>query len=182
MTAVSTILSEIGDLMSELNNQDIEHFTKDIVAAKKVFAVGSGRALLVLKCFAKRLSHCGIDVHVIGETTTPPVAAGDLLIVASCSGKTAIPLAVAAEARQIGARLWGVTACADNPIAEHCDRILEIPCSGFKQNDAKIVSAQPMNNLFEQALHIVLDAISWCVQEEKDVSDKQLCSRHANIE
>jgi len=180
--AVFTVLSEMKDCMEKLDTQDIEEFATDIVGAKRVFVAGAGRALLLLKCFAKRLSHAEISVHVIGETTTPPIVSGDLLIVASCSGKTVTPFAIAGKAKEIGAKLWGITACADSPITKYCDRILVVPGSGYKQNSAKIVSVQPMNNLFEQVLHIALDIVSWLVQEAKGISNSHLCSRHANIE
>lgn len=180
--AASTVLSEITKLLEFLDSREVIDFAKDIVKANRVFVAGSGRAMLLSKCFAKRLSHAEVDVSVIGETTTPPVAAGNLVIVASCSGKTVVPLAIATKARQMGAKLWAITACLDSPIANQCNRALILSSSGYKQNDAKMVSAQPMNNLFEQGLHIVFDIVSWSIQKEKGISDDKLCSHHANIE
>ena len=179
---VSLVLDEITKVMNCLNLQDIEHFIQDIVGANRVFLAGSGRVLLQLKCFAKRLSQTEIDAYVIGETTTPPVAPGDILIVSSCSGKTIIPLAVATQARMLGARLWGITTCTKSPVADCCDRLLNISCTGYRQNNAEIESSQPMNNLFEQILHLLFDIINWEAQKIKGLSDEKLRRNHANIE
>ncbi|RLD38888.1 MAG: hypothetical protein DRI83_01990 [Bacteroidetes bacterium] len=179
---VSTVLGEITKLLEFLDSREVIDFTKDIVKTKRVFVAGSGRALLLSKCFAKRLSHAEVDVSVIGETTTPPVTAGELVIVASCSGESVIPLAITTKAKQMGAMLWGITACPDSSIAKQCNRVLILSSSGYKQDDAKVISAQPMNNLFEQGLHIVFDIVSWSVQKEKGISDDKLCGHHTNIE
>ena len=46
---------------------------------------GLGRDGLQMKGLAMRLFHLGLDAHVVGEMTTPPVGTGDLLI---CSAAT----------------------------------------------------------------------------------------------
>ena len=180
--AIITALAEMAECLGNINARDTEACAKDILETNTVFVAGAGRALFQLRCFAKRLSQIGISVHVIGDTTAAPIVPGDLLIIASCSGKTMIPLAIAAKAKEIGARLWAITASPESPVTKHCDRVLLIPCCGYRQDNAKSPSVQPMNNLFEQALHIVLDTVSWRIQEAKGVSGDDLCSRHANIE
>ena len=39
---------------------------------------GQGRTGLVMQALAMRLYHLGLDAHVAGAMTTPPVGAGDL--------------------------------------------------------------------------------------------------------
>ena len=180
--AFSTVLTEINVVIGTLDQRQLGALIEDILAAERVFVMGAGRVRYLLKCFAKRLSHAGVDVHVIGETTTPPIAAGDLLLVASCSGSTATPLAVATKAHVMGLRLCGITGNADSPIARQCHRLVVIPCAGDGGSGSRPASLQPMNNLFEQALHLVVDVVSWAVQEEKGVSPAALWERHANIE
>ncbi len=181
-SAVSTVLSEITKLLEILNTREVIDFSNEIITADKVFIAGSGRVLLLSKCFAKRLSHIEVDVNVIGEITTPPVSIGDLVIVASCSGETMIPLAVAVKAREIGAKIWGITACPDSSLAKQCEQVIKLSASEYKQNNTKVTSIQPMNNLFEQGLHIFFDVVSCVVQDKKGITSKTLCSHHANIE
>lgn len=144
--------------------------------------MGAGRVMFILHTFAKRLSQMRLDVHIIGSTTAPPVASGDLLIIASCSGKTVTPVAVAEKARQTGANLWSITAGGDSPLTRFCGRILLIPCAKDSGDGSGRASVQPLNNLFEQVLHLLLDYIGWVVQETKSFSEEDLWKRHANIE
>jgi len=51
---VSTVLGEITKLLEFLDSREVIDFTKDIVKTKRVFVAGSGRALLLSKCFAGR--------------------------------------------------------------------------------------------------------------------------------
>ena len=181
-SAVSTVLSEITTFLRCLSIREIEDFTNAIIRADRVFIAGSGRVMLLSKCFAKRLSHAEVDVGIIGETTTPPVAEGNMVIVASCSGETMIPLAIAAKAREMGAKVWSITASPDSSLAKQCEQVIKLPASDYKHDNAKVLSIQPMNNLFEQGLHILFDVVSWVVQEKKGISSKTLGSHHANIE
>lgn len=56
--------------------------------ARRVFVHGAGRSGLALQMTAMRLMHVGLQVHVVGETTTPAIGEGDLLLTASGSGTT----------------------------------------------------------------------------------------------
>lgn len=179
---ISTVLGEVESVLYSIDSRDIEDMTEGILKSDKIFLAAAGRVMFVLHTFAKRLSQMGLDVHMIGGTTAPPVASGDLLIVASCSGKTVTPVAVAEKARQIGAKLWGITASEDSPLARLCDRILLIPSSQNSRDGSEIASVQPLNNLFEQVLHLLLDYISWAVQKTKGLSEHDIWEHHANIE
>ena len=45
--------------------------------------LGAGRSALALKMVAMRLRHLGLDAYVAGETISPALGEGDLLLVAS---------------------------------------------------------------------------------------------------
>jgi 6-phospho-3-hexuloisomerase len=51
-----------------------------------------------------RLFHLGLDVHVAGDMTTPPVGKGDLLIVSSGPGKLSTVAALLEVAKKASAR------------------------------------------------------------------------------
>src|ERR1700680_4094632 len=61
-----------------------------IVAAKRIAIYGAGREGLQMDGFAMRLFHLGLDVHVVGDMTVPPLGAGDLLFVSSGPGASNI--------------------------------------------------------------------------------------------
>ncbi|MFN8450573.1 MAG: hypothetical protein U0521_18795 [Anaerolineae bacterium] len=43
---------------------------------------------MMIKALAMRLMHLGFDTHVVGDVTTPPLGAGDLLIVSAGPGNS----------------------------------------------------------------------------------------------
>jgi Predicted sugar phosphate isomerase involved in capsule formation len=45
--------------------------------------MGAGRSGLVAKAFAMRLMHLGMISYVVGETITPALQTGDLIVVLS---------------------------------------------------------------------------------------------------
>ena len=59
-----------------------------VKAVPRVFITGAGRSGLVGRFFVMRLVHLGKSAFVVGETTTPAINEGDLLIAISGSGNT----------------------------------------------------------------------------------------------
>ena len=85
-------MKEIGqhvlDASGALNSKQVNSFIEALLSAKRVFVIGAGRSGLVAKAFAMRLMHLGLDIHVVGETITPALREGDILVVVSGSGET----------------------------------------------------------------------------------------------
>ena len=87
-SSVRNIISEISSVMEEIDENTIEEVISEILNANKIFIVGAGRSGLVGKAFAMRLMQIGFKVYVVGETITPSMEEGDLLIAISNSGET----------------------------------------------------------------------------------------------
>ena len=68
-----------------------------------------------MRALGMRLMHLGKTVYVVGETTTPSIAAEDLLILGSGSGRTTGLLAMAEKARSRGAQIMLFTTDATSP-------------------------------------------------------------------
>ena len=86
---------ELMDIVAELKNasvqmpeEKIDQFIEAVDTHERIFVYGTGRSGLMLKALAMRLMQMGYQSYVVGETTTPSVGKGDLLIVASASGET----------------------------------------------------------------------------------------------
>jgi 6-phospho-3-hexuloisomerase len=73
-----------------------------------------------------RLMHVGKNAHIVGETCTPRICCGHLLVAISASGRTRMILDIAAVARRQGAKVIAMTACPDSPLAESADYVLGI--------------------------------------------------------
>ncbi len=55
--------------------------------ARKIFVAGAGRSGFMIKSFAMRMMHIGLEAYAVGETIAPRLEKEDLLIMASGSGK-----------------------------------------------------------------------------------------------
>lgn len=146
-----------------------------ICAHQRIFVCGAGRTGLMMKALAMRLAQTGRVVYVVGETVTPAITAGDLLILASASGKTASICRYAEIARSIGAQLLIFTGASHSPLTEiaPADVCFDTPS---KEDGANAVSL--MGTLFEQALLLFSDQVILALNEDSSA----MRARHANLE
>ena len=87
-TTLTTILAEISQVLSHIPEDDLEITAKRLEQAPRIFVIGEGRSGLMARAFAMRLMHLGAVSYVIGETITPAIAEGDILVAISGSGRT----------------------------------------------------------------------------------------------
>ena len=100
-----TVLREIEETLGEIDQTKITYFLKQIMDAQRVFIVGVGRTGLIMRCFAMRLMHLGIEVQIIGDITTTAVGKNDLLLIGSGSGETGSILSIARKAHNLGVHI-----------------------------------------------------------------------------
>jgi 6-phospho-3-hexuloisomerase len=182
--ALAAIVGEIDECLGKVRQESIEQVLLEIVGAKRVFLAGRGRSALGIQGFTMRLMHLGMDAYLVGETTTPPIGAGDCLLIGSGSGATPSLLALAAKAKAIGAKILLFTIDPNSPIAEQANSIVVIPaCSPkVRTSTANGQSIQPMGSLFEQCLFLLLDALVLVLMQEHNVTAAEMFTRHANLE
>jgi 6-phospho-3-hexuloisomerase len=178
------IVAEIGGCLGNVDQRRLEQALQQITAAKRVFLAARGRSALGIGGFAMRLMHLGIDAHLVGETTAPPIRAGDCLIIGSGSGATASLVAHAAKAHEIGAKIVLFTINPESPIAQLADSVVIIPAPSPKARIAVTAShsIQPMGSLFEQCLFLVLDGLVLVLMQKYKMTSAEMFSRHANLE
>jgi len=82
-------LADLARVIDALPNGAADPLIGAIVAAKRIALHGLGREGLQMRGLAMRLFHMGLDVHVVGDMTTPPLGPGDLLIVSVGPGDAA---------------------------------------------------------------------------------------------
>jgi 6-phospho-3-hexuloisomerase len=154
-----------------------------ILAAKKIFVAGAGRSRLMARAFAMRLMHLGFTAYVVGETVTPNIEAGDLLIIGSGSGETASLVSMAAKAKSIGFTLALVSIFPKSSIGKQADVVIKIIAPTIKvKTDIGFTSIQPMGSLFEQTLLVAFDAMILWLMEKLGKSADAMFNRHANLE
>src|SRR5512143_1955726 len=81
-------IDELTSAVAGIQAVQAEAFLGALRSHPRIFMLGSGRSGMVMSMFAMRLMHLGLDVHRIGESTTPAIHKGDLLIIGSGSGET----------------------------------------------------------------------------------------------
>ena len=126
-TLFTGVIGEIDRCLRAVSPEQFDAAVETIDAAERVFVAGAGRTGLAMRAFAMRLMHLGKTAYVVGETTTPGIAAGDLLVIGSGSGRTASLQAAAGKAKQLGARILLLTIDPGSPIGKLADAIVEIP-------------------------------------------------------
>ena len=135
-------------------------------------------------------AHLGVAAHWVGEVTTPPIGAGDLLLLGSGSGRTASLINHAHTAATFGATVSLLTIDAGSPLGELADRtsgsVIVLPAPTPKLEDGGIgsgvKSVQPMGTLFEQTLGLTCDAMVLLLMEQSGQGTDEMFTRHANME
>jgi len=183
-SAIDLVLAEntrISHAIARDNTETVRAAIDLLGAASRVFVLGSGRSGLALRMLAMRLMHLGLTVHVVGEVTTPAIAAGDVLLAASGSGTTAGIIRSATTTAATGASVIAVTTAADSPLVQLAQVAVIIPAAQ-KQDHGETRSAQYSGGLFEQALLLLGDALFHVMWKESGASAEELWPRHANLE
>lgn len=181
---LSSIIGELSEAAAHIDESQVLKLANACESASRVFVGGAGRSGFVGRGLANRLLHLGLTVSFIGEPTTPPIDAGDLLIVISGSGRTASLLASAKKAKGLGASVATVTVDPTAPIGTLADEAVVLPGTSrlAEPGDGDITSIQPVGSLFEQLSWLVCDALIVTLRDRSGQSNDDLLARHANME
>ena len=181
---INTVADEISTVLSKVNVEEAIALSKELQEAKRIFISGEGRSGLMGKAIAMRLMHGGYHVYVTGETITPSIEDGDLLVAISGSGSTGSMLQFASKAKAIGAKLFLVTTNRESKIAAISDGILVIPAATKHRLPDESKTIQPLGNQFDQSVHLLLDAviIATIQGDNHETANAKMTMRHANLE
>ena len=111
MQLMATRINSIADHISD---EEVSHFIQELLNARRIYVMGAGRSGLVAKAFAMRLMHLGMISYVVGETITPALQRGDLIVVLSGSGKTRTIMEIVQTAKEIGGRISLITSNSES--------------------------------------------------------------------
>ena len=182
--SLSLIVDELGSVVERLLATDglaVDALVDEISRARAVFVHGAGRSGLALRMTAMRLMHLGLDVHVVGETTTPAIAEGDVLLTASGSGTTESIVRAARTAVEAGARVALITTATESPLSELASATVVVPAAA-KLDRSMTASDQYAGSLFEQAVVLIGDALFHTLWQRSGHTADELWPRHANLE
>ena len=190
----NAVVSEIKKSLLSVSAKQTQCLVDQITIAQRVFLVAIGRVNLSLQCFGKRLAHLGIKVELVGSLTEKPATSKDLLIVASGSGESLIPVQIVKKAKSIGCKIFLITSAKKSTIKKMSDFCVEIKTptkndinknlneSLYDRASKMQKSVQPMSSLFDQVLHIYGDIVSLGIIEKLKINKNKLWKHHANLE
>ena len=178
---ISLVRDEITTTAAKMDARELAALAGHLSQGGRVFVAGAGRSGLVLRMAAMRLMHLGLTVHIAGDTTTPAISSGDLLLVASGSGTTSGVVKSAETAAKAGARIAAFTTNAESPLARLADALVIIPAAQ-KTDHGSGVTRQYSGSLFEQVLFLAAEAIFQSLWDNTDEPAEELWLRHANLE
>ena len=193
--AAKEILHGISEAMSGLDLSQVEGMLEALLLARaegrKVLVVGTGRSGLVGRAFAMRLMHLGFNIYVMGETITPAIGDGDLVLIISGSGSTTMPVTMAGMAKRLEARVLAVTSHSDSPLGRTADHVVVVSGRKRMAREEEYHSRQllgeheplaPMGTLFEDSCMVFLDSVIAELMARLGTSEEEMKRKHAAIE
>ena len=183
----------ITEIANSINEEQISAFIQAILDAKRIYVMGAGRSGLVAKSFAMRLMHTGFTSYVVGETITPAIAEGDLIIAFSGSGNTKTIADIAETAKNFGVKIALISSDENSRIGKLADFMIKIETQRdpiakdsheyeIRQMLGAYRSFAPLGTIFETSSLIFSDAVISTIMTVKKIDESELKRRHTNIE
>jgi 6-phospho-3-hexuloisomerase len=159
----------------EHDTEGTEQFVDMMISSPTIFIYGVGRSGLIAKAFAIRLVQMGLEVYFVGETITPIVEEGNLVIIVSQTGNTMSCIQTANIVRRVGAKVIAVTSNDHSKLANASNLVIHI--SPTKDEERGILA--PLGTLFEDATLVYLDGIVAQLMQKLGQSEGSMRRRHA---
>jgi 6-phospho 3-hexuloisomerase len=195
-TVISTmelISSQVKATALSIPKQDVESMLRLLRNCKEngncVFVAGAGRSGLMGRAFAMRLMHLGFKAYVVGETVTPAIRKGDVLIAISGSGSTKSVVIAAEKCKEVGAFIISLTSKAESVLGNLSSVNVVLPSKSNADKADDNLSAAGNNSAlmlmgtgFEISTLVFADAFVLHLASVIKVSESEMKERHANTE
>lgn len=177
----SLAFAELAGVFDRIDAAAAETIAAETIGARRIVLHGLGREGLMIRAFCMRLMHLGLDAHMAGDVTTPPVGPGDLLVTSSGPGNLRSVQTMLELARAAGARTLVLTAQPGGTDPRLADIAVHIPAQTMA-NDPGSESMLAMGTAYEIAQLILLDIATIRIRELTGQTAEQLRGRHYNLE
>ncbi len=156
---------------------------KALAGAGRIACYGVGREGLMMKALAMRLYHLGLDAHVVGDMTAPPLGLGDVLMVSAGPGSFSTVAALVGVAKGAGARVICVTAEPGGAVPRAADLVLHIPAQTMAADQgAAATSILPMGSLYEALMFLVFEVLVLDLRDRLGIAPEAMRANHTNLE
>lgn len=174
--------AEVAEVLARVPAETAERLCDELQAARRIACYGVGREGLMMKALCMRLMHLGLDAHVVGDMTTPPLGPGDLLLASAGPGRFSTVVALLEVAREAGARTAVVTAQPDGDAPAKADAVVVLPAQTMADDSGPAAGVLPMGSLYEAVQLLFFDVVSLRLRERLGQSAEEMRSRHTNLE
>jgi 6-phospho-3-hexuloisomerase len=173
---LTAILAELSSVADEIDRDEMGRLLDTMRKAKRLFVTGIGRSGLMARGLAMRLMHLEFQVYVVGETTTPSIRKGDLLLCCSRYGRSRTLHTYVEKAHDVGATVTLVTMTAKSSLAKQVDDVFVIPVAAGGR------SRQPLGTIFEQSLMLYCDALVLLAMRRLGITEADMAKLHTQLE
>ena len=173
--AVQYIGDRVTRALSSIDPKEIQSAVGLITTASTIFVYGAGRSGIIARALAMRLVQVGLRAFVIGESVTPIVMRGDLVIIFSNRGESYSSNQTANIVRREGASLIVITARSTSKLAHAATLTVSF---SFPEDDRRARLA-PLGTLFESASLRFSDGLVAAVMKARAEDEESLRRRHA---
>ncbi|WP_448635015.1 6-phospho-3-hexuloisomerase [Pedobacter panaciterrae] len=179
--SLEMILVENTWLLKQMDFNEVATLVNYVGSANNIFIIAAGRSGFAMRSAAMRFMHLGLKVYFVGETITPAILKGDLLIAASGSGTTSTIVRAAQKAKEVEAIVVAISTQEHSLLSGLADQLILIPAAG-KQDLESSRSRQYAGSLFEQFLLLLMDSVFQSLWKFNGIPAAELWKRHANLE
>lgn len=174
-------LAELKGILFQIDETQLVRFCNTVLKARRIVCYGVGREGLMVRALCMRLMHLGLDAHMAGDMSTPPVGNGDLFLASAGPGELSTVLALMQVAKDAGAKNLLVTAQPQSSAAKLADEMLLLPAQTMA-DDLGGKSVLPMGSLFEIAMLVTFDLLVQSLSKRLDQTPQEMRARHTNLE
>lgn len=154
-----------------------------LAGARRIACYGVGREGLVMKALAMRLYHLGLDAHVVGDMTAPPLGPGDVLVVSAGPGHFGTVDSLRATAQSAGATVLCLTAEAAGATPTAADHVVRLPAQTMAADQgAAASSVLPMGSLYEAMMFLFFEVLVLDLRERLGMTPDAMRAKHTNLE
>ncbi|WNB91157.1 6-phospho-3-hexuloisomerase [Bacillus sp. NEB1478] len=182
MNDLDKILNEIQGVLKKVDSELVEKVSSLLLTEKRIFVIGEGRSGFMAKSFAMRLMHLGAHVYVVGETITPSLHSGDVVVAVSGSGTTKSVVNTAQKAKEHDCPVIAITTKLESELASYASLVAHIPAATKFRGENESESIQPLGSLFDQCVHVFCDAVCLQVASKQSENNSTAFLRHSNLE
>jgi len=187
------LIESVRESLTRVDLDQVEKMVVEMLAStdRRILVLGVGRSGLIGRAFAMRLMHLGFQVYVMGETITPSIGRGDLIIALSGSGTTKLVVTAAEIGKTVRARIIAITSYPDSDIAKLADHMVIIKGRTkvadekdyfLRQLTGEHEPMAPLGTVFEISMMTFLDGIVVELMRRLGLTENDLRKRHATIE